>query len=395
MTPGRSASTEGSIPLREPTLYALLMTALMVPMDVPLISPAVPEIRGAFAISDAHAGLVITVFTVPGIVLAPVIGLLADRYGRVRLLTLCLLVYGVAGASIGFASTFSAVLVLRFVQGCVAVGPIVLVITLIGDYYAGTQRNSVMGLNSASLSFGDTVYPAIGGALAVLAWYGPFLAYSMSIFVAVIAFVVLEEPEKESTSTGLSYVSRVLSAVSSRRGVGLFGAILFNFVLLFGVIYTVLPFMLANTYALDPLSIGILLTAALSIAIVVASLNGTFARYISGSVLIVLGFVSYGASFVGIWLAGSPLTVGLALVLSGVGYGLVVPSVDSEITDLVAVDTRAGVVSIRASLVRIGQTLGPALVTTLVTIYSYSNLVVAVGVGTFAVVILAVLVSMR
>ena len=76
------ADQTAGIPWRSPALIAILAATLMTPMDVPLISPVLPEIQAAFGISESRAGLLITVYALPGIVLAPVIGALADRIGR-------------------------------------------------------------------------------------------------------------------------------------------------------------------------------------------------------------------------------------------------------------------------------------------------------------------------
>ena len=67
-----------SVPWGSPTLQAILASTFVLPLGVPLLSPVLPVIRDAFAITDARASLLITAYFVPGIALSPLIGLLAD-----------------------------------------------------------------------------------------------------------------------------------------------------------------------------------------------------------------------------------------------------------------------------------------------------------------------------
>ena len=58
-------------------------------------------------------------------------------------------------------------------------------VTLIGDLFAGRQRTTAMGFNASVLSIGTAAYPAVVGALALVAWSAPFaLAWSVTASVA-------------------------------------------------------------------------------------------------------------------------------------------------------------------------------------------------------------------
>ena len=129
-----SADQTAGVPWRSPALIAILAATLMTPMDVPLISPVLPEIQAVFGISESRAGLLITVYALPGIVLAPVVGTLADRIGRRYVLAGCLALFGLAGTAIAFSNDFTVALGLRLLQG-VAAGSLLsaLAMTAVGD----------------------------------------------------------------------------------------------------------------------------------------------------------------------------------------------------------------------------------------------------------------------
>ena len=72
-------------PLRDHRLYVVFGITLMGVMGVSSITPASPPISRALGLSSRQVGLLLTVFTVPGVFLAPVLGFLSDRFGRKRI----------------------------------------------------------------------------------------------------------------------------------------------------------------------------------------------------------------------------------------------------------------------------------------------------------------------
>lgn len=372
----------GGIPWRSGALYLVVASAVMGPLDVDLVGPALPAIRDAFALSDAQSGLVITAFAVPGVLLAPVVGMLADRFGRRMVLVPCLLVYGIAGGMIVFATDFMTVLALRSVQGAVG-GSILtsLALTLVGDLYEGTSRSAAMGLTTAAVSTSAALGPAIGGALAAISWNLPFGVYTVSIAVGIAVFFFLDEPSVEGKGGGFdpAYLRKAITAVPTGQAIALYGATLAAFTLFFGGLLTGATFLLNRTYGLGSGRIGAIITAALLLAAVVAILNGRLAHFLSNRSLIAFGFVGYGAGLAGAGVAGSVLGVGLALGLFGIGHGLAFPSLATALSDLGPGRFRGGIMSLRTSLVFVSQVIGPPLFT-VPAVLTYDELMIMAGV---------------
>jgi ACDE family multidrug resistance protein len=148
---------------KDHNLHVLWGVTLMAVLGVSSVTPAFPRIVQDLGVSSGQVGLLITVFTLPGIVLTPVLGVLSDRYGRKKILVPALLLFGVAGA---LARRFELLLALRFFQGMGAAALGTLNVTVIEDMYGGRERSAALGYNSSVLSVGTASYPAIGGALA-------------------------------------------------------------------------------------------------------------------------------------------------------------------------------------------------------------------------------------
>src|SRR5690554_781086 len=102
-----------------------------------LIYPAIPDILEDLGIDDGAAGILVAAASIPGIVIAPLVGVLADRYGRKRILVPCLVIFGLCGAMAAFAPSFTWLLIARFGQGFGSAGLINLATILISDAWGG------------------------------------------------------------------------------------------------------------------------------------------------------------------------------------------------------------------------------------------------------------------
>lgn len=161
--------TEGRL-YRDRNLQIIFGVTLMVVMGVSSITPAFPAIVRDLGISNLEFAWPITAFTLPGMVLAPFIGMLADRFGRKRFLVPAIFLFALAGTACAFVRDFDVLVALRVFQGLGAAGMGALNITIIGDLYSGQRRAAAMGLNASVLNIDTASYPLISGALAMLAW---------------------------------------------------------------------------------------------------------------------------------------------------------------------------------------------------------------------------------
>lgn len=387
-----SASTEADVgvPWRSPVLIAIFAATMMTPMDVPLISPVLPEIGSVFGVSASRAGLFITLYAFPGILLAPGIGALADRIGRRYVLSGCLVVFGLAGTSIALTNDFTIALGLRVLQGFAA-GSILsaLAMTVVGDRYNGSQHDSVMGVTSAILSLGTAIYPVIGGYLAARAWNTPFLMYALTLPVAGLVFFTFDDPDSVSNGSERGYLREALRTVPTGRAVTLYGVMFVSFTFLFGGLYTILPFYLAERFGFTATTIGIVTSTVLVVTGIVSTQNGKLAVRVSTTTLLVSGFSFYALGFLGVALTNAlPLLVG-ALLVFGVGSGLITPTLFAGVSTLAPDHVRAGVMSLQTTTIGISQVVGPALFTLAAGLVGYRGTLLWSSGG--AVVVTAVL----
>lgn len=344
---------------RDPNLLIIFAVTLATVLSVSSITPAFPKIARALDVSPQAIGLLISVFTVPGVVLTPVLGVMADRWGRKRILVPSLLLYGIAGGSCGFVRDFELLLFLRFFQGVGAASLGTLNVTLIGDLYSGGARTTAMGYNSSVLSVGTASWPAIGGALATLAWFYPFFLPALALPVAFLVLFGLENPEPEAGESFREYLTEVWESVRSPRALGLFAATAVTFMLIFGPYLAYLPVLMDESFGAASFTIGIVMSSVSLSSGASASQLGRISRRVPERTLVVLGYVAYVGVFLLMPMAGSLWLLVLPAVAFGLANGFAIPSIFTLLVALAPDRHRAAFMSVNGMVLRLGQTLGP------------------------------------
>ena len=348
-------------PLRDHRLYIVFGITLMGVMGVSSIAPAFPDIARALELSSRQVGLLLTVFTVPGIFLAPVLGFLSDRFGRKRIVVPALLLFGAAGVTCGFTQSFPLLLVLRFFQGVGAASLTSLSVTLLGDMYEGDAREAAVGYNASALSIGTASYPLVGGALAAIGWQYPFLLSAVAFPIALLVATKLETPRPHSSGTVLSRIRAVIEN-AWRTGIGTLSVVaILVFIVLYGAYLAYMPFLLADRFGLPSPLIGAIMSTASIATALTASRHGVIAQRLSGRAILTIAFGVYVAALVTIPFMPRWWLVPAGTLLYGVAQGLTIPTVQSQIASRAPMELRGATMAVNAMAIRIGQTIGPLL----------------------------------
>ncbi len=347
---------------RSPELQAIFAVTLMAVLGVASIAPVLPRIAATFGVTPGKAGLLITAFTFPGVILTTFAGILADRYGRLRILLPGLVLFAVAGVACSFATSLPALIALRVLQG-IGASPIGSInVTLVGDLFKGRQRTAAMGLNASVLSIGTAVYPAIGGALAMLAWSAPFALSILAVPVAVLVFRRLRYIALRGQRADLrEYFGGLWGVIRRREVLALFFASTAIFILLYGAYVTFLPFLMAGKFDSSPFEIGLVM-AGLSVSTAVTSANlGRLARRLGETVVLRLGFAVFAAGLALIPFAWTVWALAAPAVLLGFAFATTIPVVQVLLAEVAPDDRRGAVMSLNGTVLRLGQTLGPPI----------------------------------
>lgn len=349
--------------LRERNFQPLLLSAILPMLGTALLSPVLDSLIEPLGTSATDVGLMISVFTGPAIVMIPIAGVLADRYGRKHVLAPSILIFGLAGTMIAFTDDFGVVLGLRFFQGVGFSGINPVIITSIGDVYTGAKEATAQGLRITGTGLSGAVFPLFAGLLVGIGWQYPFLLYAVSVPVAAFVYLRFEEPTfpdaaEPDEETDVYY--RALARLLRRRHV--FALVVARTLAL--VIWT--AFVTYNSLIVvrlmggTPLQAGVVFTVASLVFAVVASQTGRITARFDGQLVPLVGAnVCLGAGFV-IMLFSSDFLLGVVGIgIVGVGFGVTGSLYRAIITGLAPQSLRAGLVGLSEAGGRVMSTLTP------------------------------------
>lgn len=338
--------------------YVFAIT-LMAVMGVSSIVPALPGMLKGLNISPVHVGWIISVFTLPGVFMAPIVGILADRFGRRVVLVPSLFIFALFGAACFWAKDLNTLLWLRFFQGIGAGSLGVLFGVLIGDLYEGDEQIRVMGFNSSVLAMGTAGFPFLGGLLAMLGWRWPFLLPLAAFPLGIAVLSYMDFPSGENSKEFTGYFSSLLEMLKSRQVLSLMAITFLVFTILYGPVITYLPILLYGKYALTPFEIGTVffafsLCSGLA-SVWIGPLSGRFgdAKVMGGAAVIYCLTLLLMPEIPGFW------WVFLLLVLLGAGRGLLYPLVMNRLTSLASKHERGALMAVNSMFLKLAQTLGP------------------------------------
>ena len=180
--------------------------ALISYIDIMLL-PALPSIAAEYHVSIAQTSLLISLYTVFGVAVMPLIGKLGDIYGKRRVLLYTLALYLAVATTTSFAPTFELVLISRFVQG-VGLGVFPLAFSLAREEFPRPLVPRAQGLLSAVQMSGGAA-GILGGSLVTssFGWQANYhLALPCIFGLTVVAFLLVRESPYRKPGAHLDYV---------------------------------------------------------------------------------------------------------------------------------------------------------------------------------------------
>ena len=183
----------------------LLVAANCLPtLAIVSLVPNLPQLFQHFAGARWHEVLVPMIITMPSLCIAifgPLVaGPLTDAWGRRRLLLVALAAYTILGLAPLLFQGLAAVIASRAVVGIAEAAILTVQNTLMGDYFAGDERQKWLGRQAVVGSIGAAAIIFAGGQLGDIAWNGPFALYLLAAPMLVWSWFVVWEPTGASTA---------------------------------------------------------------------------------------------------------------------------------------------------------------------------------------------------
>ncbi|WP_131738089.1 MFS transporter [Actinomadura roseirufa] len=128
----------------------------------------------------------------------PVWGVLSDRLGRVRVMTVALLAAGAAGLASAFAPTLAAIVVLRTLTGAFAGAIVPTSLTYLGDTVPVERRQRALSDLMAAMGLATALATLFGGVVAhLVGWRVVFAVPATCALLVALVLHRLPEPPRE------------------------------------------------------------------------------------------------------------------------------------------------------------------------------------------------------
>lgn len=339
----------------------LLLSSSLTVMAGATIAPSLPAMREHFAAVPNADYWVRLVLTVPALFIAigaPFVGTLIDRFGRKSLLSIAVLLYGLAGTSGVVLNEIGLILVGRVLLGLSVAGIMTTATALIADYYTGATRAQFLGFQAAFMGLGGVVFLSLGGFLADLNWRMPFLIYLLALLILPLVVFILPEPDRASNAQSLG--GDDTSGFPWRIAGITYGAALLSQIV-FYLIPVQLPFYLKELVNANASQSGLAIALATLFSAASAIAYKQIKARLSFIGIYAIAFLSMAIGYVVISLS---LTYGMVLVglaIAGAGLGLLMPNMNVCLTSATSPNLRGRILGGLTTAFFLGQFVSPIL----------------------------------
>jgi MFS transporter, YNFM family, putative membrane transport protein len=351
--------------------------------------PLLPQVAAEFGVSAGEASVIATAFALAYGICQLGYGVLGDRFGKYRLVTLATLVSALTVASAGLAGSLDALGAARLLGGASAAAIVPLSMAFIGDHVPYDRRQTVLARFLTGTIAGVISGQVFGGVLGeFVGWRGVFLLLG-GLFLLIGGLLVIElrsnrvPPPLLTSSISRASVVESYAFLLRRPWSRVVLATVCAEAFLFYGAFTFVGAYLHTGFGLDYARVGLLLgfmglgglLYALTVRWLVQGL-GERGLALYGGLAIAGGFVT---------VAISPLmVVAPAMILLGLGIHMLHNTLQTHATQM-APEARGLAVSTFANVLFMGQAAGIWLSGVLIDRVGFAPIFIAAGVALLAV----------
>jgi predicted MFS family arabinose efflux permease len=344
-------------------LTIVALTCFASSLFVRSVDPVIPPIASDFAVATATAALLSTAFALPYAFVQPVLGAMADMMGKVRLMTVSLLVLVAAGMVGAFATSFPVLMASRIVAGIASGGLFPIALAIVGDLVPVKQRQvAISRLLFASMT-GNLLGASGAGVIGdLIGWRGVFFSTALigaAVLIASLFGLRGADPEQPARFD-LSTVAPNYRAIFGNPLAKIcFGAVFLEGIFLFGLFPYVATLLHAEGETRSSIA-GVVIAGfaigGVAYTVVVSWLLGRFGErrlMLGGGILMGLGL-----TFVAMRM---PWPYEFAdFVLLGFAFYMLHGCVQVFVTEL-APEARGSAAALHSAFFFFGQALGPVV----------------------------------
>lgn len=326
-------------------IQVLIGAAVIVALGFGLIAPILPQYAKSFEVSNAAAAAIVSVFAATRLLFAPFSGRITERFGEPLGYVSGVLIVAASTLGCAFAQDYWSLIAVRALGGVGSTLFTVSAASFIARRSPAAIRGRISGLYGGAFLFGNVAGPLVGGLLAPLGYRMPFVIYGVALVLAagVVFFFLVgvgkrAKPRGVDTKPPLTLRQAWQEPAYRAALIGNFG----NGWVTFGVRTAIIPLFAALALGLDPLHVGLVLTAFAAGNALALTFSGRWSDRVGRRrpIMVGLSIAAVTSAVVGFSPDGWVL-VALSLI-SGFGTGLFGPSQQATVADTVGPNHSAG-----------------------------------------------------
>ena len=325
------------------------------------VDPVVPKIAADLAIDVKTVALLSTAFTFPYAFAQPVLGIVADFFGKTLLMNISLAIVAAATLVCATVSDFSVLVAMRIVAGLLAGGIFPVGIAMIGDLVPVGERQVAIGRLLAVGLTGNLLGATISGVLGDLfGWRGVFLVIGgFGLIVAALAFFAFRglQTAKPKDFNLAAVGAGFRSVFSDPRAKVCFGSVFFEGIFIHGLFPYVALLLLAGGVTRSSYA-GLVLAGFGLGGIVYALAVGYLVARLKERKLMLIGAVVAAIALVLIALNMAWYVQCAVFLLLGLGFYMLHGCIQVHVTEL-SDTARGSAMSMHSCTFFFGQAIGP------------------------------------
>jgi MFS transporter, YNFM family, putative membrane transport protein len=215
-----------------------------------LVDPIVLPVALHFGVAPSAAAMLNTAYALPYAIAQPFLGPLGDRFGKARCIQVCVAGLAVMLAAGAFATSFALLLGTRIVAGIFAGGLIPLVLAGLGDTYAMSERQVMIGRMLFAIIAGQMLGSVVSGfANVAFGWHSALIvAAGIGAVAAFIAWRAMPAEAARANTPGSGSFRALYGRVfANPKAAWLYGAVMFEGALFYGLFPFMGELLLATT----------------------------------------------------------------------------------------------------------------------------------------------------
>ena len=179
-------------------LFAMVPAALVVGIDATVLSLALPTLATDLHASTSELQWFVSAYMLVFAAAMLPAGLLADRYGRKRILLLALVVLAVGSLACAYSATSAQFMAARVL---LALGAAMVVPAALGALpvlFTEEERPKAVAAIMAATMLGQPIGPLLGGWLLTTFWWGSVFIINVPVVLVALVAVAAFVPESRS-----------------------------------------------------------------------------------------------------------------------------------------------------------------------------------------------------